>query len=272
LEKLWGATQAVYDAGEALRIEQDEVDITIDTDRPVGVVSVADLHTGAESVDPKRVCGLVNSLGEVDGLYVAWNADLIEGAVMGNPESMKMIQAVRVKWQRLMVLDLVSRVPNSIAVTCGQHEFFGYRAADFDFAEEVAKELEVPYLGTGGTIHALIGETQYSIGLWHKYRGQSIYDATAGAKKLCAEHGPFDCTFVADKHAPAVSSEIRHGGLRRIFARGGTASLNCEYAKSLGYTDSTFNFPLVIFWPHERKMWAWDDLREGLEYLKFLRQ
>jgi len=235
-------------------------------------VPIADLHIGAETVDPKKIRGLVAVLGDVDGLYVAWNGDLLEGALTSNPDSMKMVQAVRVKWQRLMIEDVVSRVPNSIAVTCGQHEFFGHRDGDFDFAEKLAQEAEVPYLGTGGAIHALVGEIHYSIGLWHKYKGQSIYDATAGAKKLCAEHGPFDCTFVADKHAPAVSSEIRHGGLRRVFARGGTANLHCEYAKSLGYTDSTFNFPLVIFWPYERKMWAWDDLHEGLEYLKFLRQ
>ena len=271
IEQVWDVAQCVYDTNEAIDIEQDEATIRIDTDKPIGLVPIADLHAGAGSVNPKNLRGLINAISDVDGLYPIWNGDLLEGALAPCPQSMMQQQAIKVRWQRLMVTDMVSRCHSALAITQGQHEFFGNRSGDFPFAANLAAEMEIPYLGPGGTLYLQVGETHYSVGVWHKSKGNSIYDATAGAKKLCQDQGPFDVTFVADRHAPAVSMEARNGGVRRVFARGGTASDHCDYSKSLGYMDSSFNYPVVILWPGERKMWAWDSLADGLDYLEYLR-
>jgi len=272
-EKVWAAAQASYDAEAAVNFEQDVASAEIATEFPIGLVPPCDEHLGDLGVNPAAVAGFVKGIASVDGLYTVQNGDILEGGVPGCPDSLRMRQGAKVEWQRRMAERLIEWMADRLlAVTGGQHEFFGQRAADLHFARELARIGNCPFLGPGGTLNLLVGETPYSIGIWHKYLGSSIYAATAGAKRMCREQGPFDVSIVADKHAPAISQEMRQGNVLRTYIRGGTAKLNDEYGKSLGFLNSGFIFPLVILWPFERRMWATADVARGIEYLEFLRK
>lgn len=271
IDRIWAAADAAFDAEEALDTEQDLVHIRVDTDRPIGLVPIADLHVGSAGVNPRVVREVIKSIVGVDGLYTILNGDEIEGALPGCPDGMRVKQQVRVAYQRRLAENIAERLERRcVGVTCGQHEFFGQRAADFDFAAHLARCANAAYLGTGGTFLLDVGGQRYSIACWHKYHGNSIYDATAGAKRLHIEQGPFDVSIVADRHSPAASEEFR-GNIMRVFLRGGTIKLNDEFGKSLGYMGSAMQFPFVILWPGERRLWRTGDLQEGLEYLAFLR-
>ena len=270
--KLWRAADAAYDADEALETEQDVVHIRVDTEKPIGLVSIADLHTGSAGVNPRLVRECVDAVVGVDGLYSILNGDEIEGALPGCPDSMRVKQSVRIAYQRRLAENIAERLSDRcVGVSCGQHEYFTQRAADFDFAAHLAKSANAAYVGAGGTFILNVGGQRYSVGCWHKYHGNSMYDQTAGAKRLCQEQGPFDVSILADRHAPAASEEFRNGNVMRVFMRGGTVKLDDEYAKSLGYMNSAMQFPLVILWPGERKMWRTGDLQEGIDYLAYLR-
>lgn len=273
IERLWAAADAAFDAEEALETEQDRVDVQVDTQVPIGLFAIGDVHLGSSGVNPRTVRALVDAVAEVDGLYTVLNGDLIEGGLPGCPDSLRADQVLKVEWQRRLAANIAERLSgHCIGVTCGQHEFFTQRASEFDFAAYLAKCANAPYLGPGGDFHIDVGGYVYTVAVWHKYQGNSIYDATAGAKRLCAEKGPFDVSIVADRHAPAASEEFRNGDRMRVFLRGGTLKMHDSYAKSLGYMNSAMQFPFVILWPGERKMWRTGDLQEGLEYLAYLRQ
>jgi len=273
IERLWAAADAALDAAEAIDTEQDVVRATANADLPIGIFAIGDVHIGSPGVDSRAVREIIDAVVGVDGLYVILNGDLIEGGLPGCPENLRTEQHLRVEWQRRLAQNIAERIaPHCIGVTGGQHEFFGQRAADFDFAANLAKAAQAPYLGPGGMFRLDVGGHVYSLACWHKYHGNSMYDATASAKRLCAEHGPFDVSIVADKHAPAASEEIRNGNVMRVFLRGGTLKLIDNYGKSLGYLNSAMQFPFVVLWPGERKLWRTGDLQEGLEYLSFLRR
>lgn len=273
INRLWAAADAAWDAAEALDTEQDRVHVHVETEVPIGLIAVGDVHLGSSGVNPRTVRALVDSVAEVDGLYTVLNGDLIEGGLPGCPDSLRADQVLKVEWQRRLAANIAERLSgHCIGVTCGQHEFFTQRASEFDFAGYLAKCANAPYLGPGGDFRIDVGGYVYTVAVWHKYQGNSIYDATAGAKRLCAEKGPFDVSIVADRHAPAASEEFRNGDRMRVFLRGGTLKMHDSYAKSLGYMNSAMQFPFVILWPGERKMWRTGDLQEGLEYLAYLRQ
>lgn len=273
VERLWGAADAAWEAAEALDTEQDSVRVTVDTEVPIGLFAIGDVHLGSSGVDPRTVRGLVDAVAKVDGLYTVLNGDLIEGGLPGCPDSLRHDQHLRVEWQRRLAEHIAERLAgHCIGVTGGQHEFFSKRAADFDFAAQLARFAEAPYLGPGGDFRIDVGGHVYTVAVWHKHRGNSIYDATAAAKNLCADKGPYDVTVVADRHAPAASEEIRNGNKMRLFVRGGTLKLVDNYGKSLGYLNSAMQFPFVILWPGKRKMWQTGSLQEGLDYLEYLRQ
>jgi len=272
IDRIWAAADAAFDAEEALDTEQDLVDVQVDTDVPIGLFAIGDVHLGSSGVNPRTVRALVDAVAEVDGLYTVLNGDLIEGGLPGCPESLRANQHLKVEWQRRLAANIAERISgHCIGVTCGQHEFFTQRASEFDFAAHLAQCANAPYLGAGGDFRIDVGGHVYSVAVWHKHAGNSMYDATAGAKRLCAEKGPFDVSIVADRHAPAASEEFRNGDRMRVFLRGGTLKMHDSYAKSLGYMGSAMQFPFVILWPGERRLWRTGDLQEGLEYLAFLR-
>ncbi|MGD9496382.1 MAG: hypothetical protein AB7Y46_08725 [Armatimonadota bacterium] len=270
--QVWDAARSFAEAMAATSIEQDTLRVSIETDLPVLLAVLGDLHLGAAGVDYLRLLGLLQVVAHMDGVYVALNGDLIEGMVALCPEAARGEQ-LPVRLQRRLadsVIDLLR--PRTVAVTEGQHEYFAKRAAGVDYAEELARRAEAAFLGPGGGFWLRVGEVEYHIGMWHKYPGASIYDETAAAKRCCREHGPFDVTIVCDHHTPAVSHEVKYGDRKRAFLRGGTAKTRDPYARSLGYMNAAFEFPCVILWPDAHQVWAETNVALALETLTLHRQ
>lgn len=272
-ERLFDAACAIDDANEALDIEQDTATYEIETEVPIGICMLSDLHIGDLGVGHRAVHGLIQGIREIDGLYVGLNGDMIEGGLPGCPDSLRMRQGMRVAWQRRLAERYAEQLQGQVfVVTTGQHEFFGQRSGDINFAAELAEQAGCPYLGPGGDFTMLVNEQLYTVGLWHKHKGSSIYDETAGAKRANREHGPYDLTIVADKHAPAVSQEFRTGNKLRTFVRGGTAKTHDEYGKALNFLDSAVMFPITVLWHDQRRIWQTIDTAGGLDYLRYLRE
>ena len=272
IERLWGAAEAVRLATEAANTEQDRAGFRLRETAPVGIWSLSDIHIGHDRVPHLLVKETVDLLAAEPGLYGILNGDVIDGFVANTPDTGRFSAALRPKFQKLLAVHICELLAGKVlGVTAGQHEFFSLRLDDFDFAEYMAKHARSVYLGSGGsmTLQFVDGVT-YSIGVWHRFPGRSIYDKTAAAKRLYREHGPFDVTFVGDKHSPAISKEIRNGEWR-VFAQGGTYKVHDDYGKALGYLDSAVAVPMAILWPREKRYWVGLDISEGLDYLRWLR-
>ena len=273
IDKLWQAAARMQEVTRAANTEQDSAVYEIRDTKPIGLWSLGDAHIGADGVNYWDLKNTFDLLAHEPGLYGILNGDMIDGFVAHSPDTGRFAEVLRPKFQKRLakyVCELLA--PKLIAFNGGQHEFFSSRLDDFDMASYLALHGDAVYLGPGGTLDLYFSETDllYSVGAWHKYKGNSIYDETAGAKRLYREHGPFDITMVADKHSPAASMEIRNGAMR-AFMRGGTWKLRDDYSKSLGYTDSAVAIPMVIVWPDEKRYWTTIDIDEGISYLRALR-
>lgn len=273
IDKLWEAARAASRATEASRIEQDEAAFVVKDNAPIAIAAFGDTHIGADGVNYFDLQTSFDLLEKEPGLYGIINGDMIDGFVSHCPDTGRFGEVIRPKFQKRLAKHVCEKLRGKLlAYNGGQHEFFSSRLDDFDLAEYLALHGDAVYLGPGGTMYLCMEATglEYSIGCWHEYPGNSMYDNTAGAKRLYRDHGPFDITMVADKHSPAVSMEIRNGSMK-TFMRGGTWKLRDDYSKSLGYTDSAVAVPMVIVWPAEKRYWTTIDLDEGISYLRAVR-
>ena len=273
IDRLWSAADEMQQVTRAADTEQEQAAYTIHGTLPIGLWSLGDAHIGADGVNYWDLKNTFTMLSEEPGLYGVINGDMIDGFVAHSPDTGRFSEVLRPRFQKRLakyVCELLA--PKLIALIGGQHEFFSSRLDDFDMAGYLAVHGKTVYLGPGGTLDLKFVDCDetYKVGVWHKYRGSSIYDETAGAKRLYREHGPFDVTMVADKHSPAASMEIRNGAMR-AFMRGGTWKLRDDYSKSLGYTDAAVAVPMVILWPNEKRYWTTIDVDEGISYLRALR-
>jgi len=273
IEKLWNAAAVMSEATREAEIEQDSASFRVEGRRPIGIWAMGDTHIGSDGVNYWDLKNMIDMLVEEDGLYGVINGDVIDGFVANSPDTGRFAQNMRPRFQKRLAKHVCEILSGRIiALVGGQHEFFSSRLDDFDMAGYLATHGNAIYLGPGGTLDLHFADTgiSYSLGAWHKYKGNSIYDETAGAKRLYREHGPFDVTMVADKHSPAASMEIRNGAMR-AFMRGGTWKLRDDYSKSLGFTNSAVSVPMVILWPDEKHYWTTIDVDEGISYLRELR-
>lgn len=80
----------------------------------------------------------------------------------------------------------------------------------------------------------------------------------------------FDCGAIAHNHDPCVETAIRHGQ-PIVLVRNGSYQISSGYSRDLGFQDSQPFSPVVIFFPGERKMMQFLDIRDGARVLTALR-
>jgi len=277
-DSIWRAVTELQDALKPLKIERRTTTWHIPENKPIGIAALSDMHIGADGTDYRVLGAVLKLIYDTDGMYMVCHGDIINNYISRSPDTERHSQVLSPAVQKELAKRIMEHFgikKKVIAITRGQHEAWSIRQDDFDPAAYFAKHADAAYLGPGGVVHAEFPDgTKYVFGIWHKYRGSSIYDETARAKRAYREHGAgqWDVTIVGDKHTPAVSYEIAVGKLC-AFVCSGAAKLGDMYADDLGYIDQRrFMVPVVIIWPEKRKMWLTLDFVEGVQYLEYVRR
>ena len=160
-----------------------------------------------------------------------------------------------------------------LALTSGCHDIFGLKASDFDVTEYLAKHSDAVYLGNGGLINLTVGKQTYRVMVRHKYRFHSGDNPTQTCKKMFEKMGGFDVGVVSHNHVAAIEESTKEGmdgNLKRIFVRAGTYKTHDRYGRQLGFSSGDIGVPVVLFNPFKRDMRAFQNIEEGIDYLKFL--
>ncbi len=274
-QKLWESLPDWETLQRAAQTEVDAGDITIETERPIGIAHCSDWHIGNAGTHHALIKTVLDTIMDTPGLFFTENGDCIDNYVAHSHETGRFEQILRPGLQKRLAAWLMERLaPKLLAVTGGQHEFFEERVSDFDTASYLARKGGAVYLGAGGALHLRVGEQLYTLGMWHRYRGSSVYDRNADAKRAFRDHGDYDVIITGDKHEPAISHCVEQGAYR-VFVRSGTAKLTDRYGKSLGYTytpgQEYLATPVTILWPDRREFATFLRFDQAVAYLRCLR-
>jgi len=153
------------------------------------------------------------------------------------------------------------------------HDLWSLKIDDFDLTEYLSKHGNAVYLGSGGDLFLQVGSVEYKIKMRHKYRFNSSDNATHTVKKMFEKEGGFDVGVLAHNHIAAMEECVKEGldgNLKRIFLRSGSYKTTDRYSSQMGFSDAQSGVPIVLFNPATRDMRGFQDLSEGINYLKYL--
>ncbi len=243
----------------------------IETSLPIGVVNTADWHLGEYGVAYDCLKADVGLMASEEGLYVNIGGDcyqnIIQPSKMGSSHNQQPISAQRGAY----VLILKILLARTIAIGTGQHNYWQALLAGEDWDGELAKKLNVAYSKHAAIIHIKVGDFDYPLLRMHKTRFNSAFNLTHTCKQYQRMYFPQARIVVAeDKHIAAVE-QSRYNDNECVYIRTGTYSVYDDFAQQNGFYGAYVANPMVVLYPNEDRLVAFNDFREGIIYLRAVR-
>lgn len=271
---VWESILDFQNVLEEKSIEQNCVNIHINTNKWIGIAFQGDLHIGNMATDYKAMLAHRDLIASTDNIYLCLNGDYCDNYIPSSHVAGMFEALFPPAVQKNLAKDYIETLKDKVlALVAGCHDIWGMKAADFDLTEYLAKHSEAAYLGNGGIVQLKVGKQPYKIMMRHKYKFNSADNPTSCVKKMFEKCGGFDVGIASHNHVASIEECVKEGMdgyLKRIFIRAGTYKTHDRFGRQMGFSEGDISVPIVLFNPVKRDMRAFQDLAEGIDYLKYL--
>lgn len=174
--------------------------------------------------------------------------------------------------QDLLVNKMMEEVKGKcIALIRGCHDDWDKKLSDKDFIEELCKTTDSINLWHGGMLTVNIGYETYKIAARHKYKNESSLNTTNAQRNMMNDFGPVDVVALAHKHFPDLQILDRMGG-KVVYIRSGSYKKYDEFGQKIGGYEGKKSVPIEVIFPKEHKVVPFQELEDGITYLKAVRK
>jgi len=248
---------------------QTHAKITLgDGTKPVILAMLGDLHLGSWGVDYEKLETITAEIKQTAGLYIALMGDLVEMAIKMR-SVLEVVGQVLTPEQQLQFLESwIEEIAPKVAfsVWCNHAVEREEKASGISSVKNLLNKRSVYFNGIG---HAdiTVGEQLYKIAASHKFRGGSVFDATAGPKRyMRLEAHDREIALQGDLHRPGISSYVE-GGEHKVAMTSSTLQLASSYAQRYFSLKTWPVFPCLVL-RHDRheKIPFWS-LQDALAYV-----
>jgi len=270
-EELWEAVTAFQNLHLKSFADQILTDVTIkiDTDRPFGVVFMSDWHVGGIGTDHEALMRDIDLINSCPSLVAYVGGDPTDNFIPDKlAHAARDTQVVSPNFQWRMFRYAIERLsPSLLAVGRGNHDAWTKRATGVDAIESALRGFPVLHTGEDTYIDLIVGEQTYTIYRKHRPIGSSRVHRSAGAK-ASYNFGKrlFDVGITEHHHVASMAWEPRHGEYR-WFITTGSYKVEDLHSQEWGFTDGGIGTPVVIFWPHRKKMLGVPSIEDAMEIL-----
>lgn len=270
----WREWAKWIDAGQKLRrkgsYSQHGADIRLgDGLRPVILFQLGDLHIGSWGADHELLRTITDEIAQTDGLYVALVGDLVEMAIKMRSVLEVTGQVLPPEQQLAFLESWLSHILDKVAFSCWCNHGVEReeKMTGISSIKNLLAKRSVYFNGIGHpNVH--VGKQVYRFAVSHKYRGNSMYDATFGPKRYMRmeAHGR-EIALQGDLHRPAISQYVE-GGEQKLAITSGTLQLNSGYAQRY-FSLKTFPvFPCIVLRHDRHEAVPFWNLQTALDYVK----
>ncbi len=236
---------------------------------PVAIFFTGDQHIGNAGTDWGRVEDEQNAILETPGSYVWQMGDVVDNFVIGKlvAENMKAGASIMEQWW--VAEDYLKRFENKLlAFLAGNHGMWTLKLSGIDYNKEITPE---GVLYDSDQIKATIHVGDFQIRVWsrHKWRGNSIFNATHGLERAARNDNPrFDVYVGAHVHKGGMAREFILHQERKIAILSGAYKMVDDYAIEQGFEehDSSTAVGLVIH--EDGRYFASADVYAVQEYMQ----
>lgn len=240
-----------------------------DGTKPVILFQLGDTHIGSWGADYSLLRSITKEICETEGVYVALMGDLIEMAINMRGVTEVMGQVLSPSNQMDFLRSWLKRIMPKVAFSCwGNHEtdreekFSGLNSVRDMFSEKAV------YFGGIGHPDIHVGEQIYRIVASHKFRGNSIFDATFGPKRyMRMESSDREIGMQGDLHRAAISL-YREGNMNRCALTSSTLQLKSQYAQRYFSIFTIPIFPCIVLRHDRHEYIPFWNLQAAMDYVK----
>lgn len=256
--------------GEFTRLSaRNTIDITIDTNVPIGIPFSADWHIGDEGVDYKRLNSDIDLINSCPWLYAYIGGDGCANYILESLGEPAKKQTANIRQQWAILRYLLDRImPSTICIGDGNHPSWTKRLAGIDPTWLAVRDLPAVYTNEGGLLNLTVGSITYRIYRKHKPRFYSGFNPGHAVQQMWRTgECDFDVGVAEHHHEPNIGTFNAHNQ-QKIWVRTGTYHLADHYAREHGFYGQSPETPVVIFWPNDKRYHPILGLQEAVDYLE----
>lgn len=156
-----------------------------------------------------------------------------------------------------------------LAIISGNHDAWTAQIGGVDYLSKLANNHKVCYAPAEARLDITIRDQLYKMVVRHQTgRFNSSLNQTHAVKRFYENNEElFDVGVIGHHHEAAVEMFIKHGQ-KRYAARPGSYQISSPYSHQYGFSRSIPTCPTFVFFPGERRIIGFDDVRNAAWALK----
>lgn len=251
--------------------KQTKAEITIDDEKPIAIAFWGDWHLGSRGLDYEQFDKDRNLIKGTEGLYFIGMGDYKDNNSSYVTKSANE-NSISQGMQDLLVKNMMEEVAeNCLALIRGCHDDWDKKTADKDFLEDLCEDTNSVNLWHGGKLKINLGEETYKIFARHKYKNESSLNTTNAQRNMLNDAGAVDVAALGHKHYPDLQMLDRMGQ-KVVYIRSGSYKKYDEFGQKLAGYEGKKSIPLVVIFPNEHKIVPFQELEDGITYLRAVRE
>jgi hypothetical protein len=276
VEKFFELTIAASAEWKKRNPSNDRLQITIDTDAPIGIVFTSDWHVGGSGTEHLQIKTDNELIAAHPLLYAYVGGDWANNFIipaLAHAGANDIFSAGDQQYEIVTYLLRILAENNTIlAIGDGNHDGWTRRLANLDPRMHVLRDLAHLYTAQGSLLELTVGKQTYRIFRRHRHRWSSVFNpGHAVVSEYQRNPYDFDIGVIEHQHEPHFSGfhgkERADGTSWRLAIRPGTYKTSDAYANEFGYYNGSSDLVSVILHPHRFWMQPVRGLENAIEYL-----
>ncbi|HEX8385477.1 MAG TPA: hypothetical protein VF576_04795, partial [Rubricoccaceae bacterium] len=255
--------------------------VDIETDRPVALTNLSDLHLGNKGTDHRAARADAELVRDTDGLYAVFGGDGVDNFVK---HASAMVSSTSNPQQEYAALEWYLSLMGGklLGGITGNHDYWTAGFSGVDYLRDLFRRL-----GTGGQpvaygrhtlrldlhLHSPDGsDVAYRVELRHTYRFKSSLNLSNQLQRMYDfSDWQWDVGMVGHTHDGPFCVPFQRHGSERWGLLAGSYKVADDHSRQWGYGDATPSSPVVILHPGTRRVECVNDLRTGAARLDAIR-
>ena len=274
-KELWESAKTLNSRVLAKAQTKGKATLRVDSQKPFGILFSSDEHLDDTGTDLQWLENMARLVSDTDGLYAGLHGDLRNNFII--PQLLSTILKSRyTPASQMEFVDIFVEMFGGkvLYLVAGNHDNWEAGKTGIDTLAKLASDGGIIYDTDQLVITLKCEAVDYKIGVRHKGRFNSSYNATHGPKQwLRMGLVPSDTDLVigGHYHNPALERFLWNDRWR-VAIQTGSAKISDDYPVKIGVAPGGPMAPLVIFRPDRRRMIPFENHHEGAEYLTYLRE
>ena len=259
------AVATIQAQAEAQSIYKESAEVRIDTQSPVLLVAMSDLHVGNQATDHLKILEHLKLIKDTPNTFVTFNGDLADNLFVFRKGGSE--EGLTAEMQGLLVMEFISELDKAgkvISITSGNHDAF----VD-NFYRTFAGGIKAPLFFNWGETNIKVGSQEYRLGQFHEFTmGNSTMSHLLRELKVLEMRFPeADIVVGGHTHRKAIE-EVNITGKRRVLMEAGAYKLKDTFQIGHGnarYGQFDYGGASVLLFPDTKRMIPFYDLETGIE-------